>query len=398
MLKKSISVLLTVILILALCLPVQAAFPQTHEEAKSKRSLSANTGLENNWVDAPMTLYNESENTADVSARFDISGYNLLSSDTELTLSNRGKERDFYVWAAVDYFVRNGTGEYVLSSTGATLRNSGFVTRDVAESSVEDGAARKKLYAGESISFSASQLNDGYTGKTRGSDMLYRITVYLEYPDEGDFGMYWYSTYYYRVDEAEVARRQDEEGKAQEEGVKGQGNISFTDVPEDAYYHNAVMWALINGVTTGTSATTFGPNDPCTRGQVVTFLWRAKGCPEPKSSANPFTDVKESDYYYKPVLWALENSITTGTTATSFEPETACTSGQVITFLWRAEGEPKARGTSTLAKIYPDQYYTKALAWAELGGLLEGTGREFLPAAESPRADIVTYLYRNLTK
>ena len=181
-------------------------------------------------------------------------------------------------------------------------------------------------------------------------------------------------------------------------GVSGEksdktGN-PFTDVPADAYYADAVKWAYENGITTGTSATTFGPMDTCTRGQVVTFLWRAKGCPEPTSTVNPFTDVKETDYFYKAVLWAVENGITNGMTETTFGPKETCTSGHVVTFLWRANGQPAAVGESTL--VESGKWYSNAVAWADSVGLLSGTGIAFAVGNNAPRADIVTYLYRDI--
>ena len=172
----------------------------------------------------------------------------------------------------------------------------------------------------------------------------------------------------------------------------------FTDVPSGAYYTDAVLWALNNNVTTGTTATTFAPYDTCTRGQVVTFLWRAMGQPEPTTRTNPFRDVKTTDYYYKAVLWAAENGITTGTSATAFSPSQTCTNGHVVTFLWRAEGEPAASGSSSLANSFSRSYYTDAVAWADTNGLLANAGAAFNPASQSPRANIVTYLYRDLAE
>lgn len=156
------------------------------------------------------------------------------------------------------------------------------------------------------------------------------------------------------------------------------------------------MWALENGITTGVTATQFQPNATCTRGQVVTFLWRAKGCPEPKTKTNPFTDVSSSGAFYKAILWAYENNITTGTTATTFNPNGTCTSGHVVTFLWRADNQPSASSSSPIASANPGKYFTNAVAWAESNGLLRRTGKTFSPTAQSPRADIVTYLYRDI--
>ena len=167
-------------------------------------------------------------------------------------------------------------------------------------------------------------------------------------------------------------------------------NLPFTDVPGGAYYADAVQWALDNGVTTGTTATTFSPNDTCTRGQVVTFLWRAKGEPAPKTAANPFADVKTGDYYYNAVLWAVEQGITTGTSATAFSPTDTCTRAHIVTFLWRCLGQPGRTGQGT--------WYDDAVNWANGAGLLSGTAQAFSPGADCPRADVVTYLYRALTR
>jgi len=175
------------------------------------------------------------------------------------------------------------------------------------------------------------------------------------------------------------------------------GSNPFIDVPAGSYYYDAVQWALANGVTTGVTATQFRPNAACTRGQVVTFLWRAKGCPEPKTKANPFRDVSSSSPFYKAILWAQENNITTGTTATTFSPSGTCTSAHVVTFLWRADGRPAASGPSSLATACDaSAYYTGAVAWADTNGLLSGVGSAFAPGQESPRANIVTYLYRDI--
>lgn len=156
----------------------------------------------------------------------------------------------------------------------------------------------------------------------------------------------------------------------------------FTDVDSTKYYYDAVNWAYENGVTSGISATSFGPDEACTRGQVVTFLWRAAGCPEPKSDNNPFSDVKKSDYYYKAVLWAVEQGITAGTSAAEFSPKANCSSAHIITFLYRATGQGK------------DGWYKEARDWAIAEGLLDGTGLEVNPSELCPRGAVVTFLYR----
>ena len=171
---------------------------------------------------------------------------------------------------------------------------------------------------------------------------------------------------------------------------------AFADVSPNAYYADAVKWAVENGVTKGVSETSFAPDDTCTRGQVATFLWRAKGSPEPATVVNPFTDVDPSSAFYKAILWASENGITSGTSPTTFSPANPCTRAHVITFLWRSRGEPSASGDTPLTDSFPAGYYTNAVKWAESAGLLSGTGETFAPSALCPRADIVEYLYRVL--
>lgn len=166
----------------------------------------------------------------------------------------------------------------------------------------------------------------------------------------------------------------------------------FIDVLEGDFCYDAVNWAVEEGITSGTSDTTFSPFETCTRGQVVTFLWRALGSPESEMSDNIFTDVSDDAYYYEAVLWAYENYITSGTTATTFSPDETCTSGQVITFLWRALGEPDA-DISILPVSEQSQYYAQAVAWAMESNLLNYSTRKFAAENLSPRADIVTYLY-----
>ena len=173
------------------------------------------------------------------------------------------------------------------------------------------------------------------------------------------------------------------------------------DVAGDAYYAPAVEWALKNDITNGTSATTFSPNAGCTRGQIVTFLWRAAGCPEPKSSVNPFTDVEEGAYYSKAVLWAVENGITDGTgDGTTFSPDLTCTRDQTVTFLWRAAGKPAVTADKSFADVSADAWYATAVAWAVENGITDGTGdgTTFSPADDCTRAQIVTFLYRFFVK
>ena len=174
----------------------------------------------------------------------------------------------------------------------------------------------------------------------------------------------------------------------------------FTDVPEDSFYIDPVLWAVEKGITTGATETTFNPNGNCQRAQVVTFLWRAAGSPEPTSTENPFTDVKESDFYYKAVLWAVEEGITNGLTATTFGPFALCNRAQVVTFLYRAMGEPEVTATEhPFTDVAEDQFYFNAMLWAVENGITNGlTATTFGPTAICNRAQVVTFLYRTYNK
>ncbi len=170
----------------------------------------------------------------------------------------------------------------------------------------------------------------------------------------------------------------------------------FKDVKDSDYFAQPVFWAVENGVTNGLSANSFGPNANCTRGQIVTFLWRASGSPEPTKTDNPFNDVKSSDYFYKAVLWAVEKGITTGLSATSFGPNATCTRGQVATFLYRAQGQPEVKSNNNpFSDVKTSDYYCNAVLWAVENDVTQGMGGgKFAPNASCTRGQIVTFLYR----
>ena len=173
------------------------------------------------------------------------------------------------------------------------------------------------------------------------------------------------------------------------------GKNPFTDVPAGSYYEDAVIWAVDKGITKGTSDTTFNPNGICTRAQAVTFLWRAAGSPAAKSSAMPFADVKAGSYYETAVLWAVENGITKGTSDTMFSPDATCTRAQIVTFLWRSQKSPAAGMANPFADVAADTYYIDAVLWAVKHNITVGTTFSiFSPDEECTRAQIVTFLYR----
>ena len=168
----------------------------------------------------------------------------------------------------------------------------------------------------------------------------------------------------------------------------------FYDVPNNAYFYEAVKWAVKNGITTGVGDNLFAPEQPCTRAQIVTFLWRAAGSPEPKGAASGMTDVVSGSYYEKAVAWAIENGITTGTTTSTFSPDATCTRAQSVTFLFRAIGK-LVDSKAEFSDVLTDSYYANAVAWAVENGVTNGIGDGlFGPDNSCTRAQIVTFLFR----
>lgn len=191
-----------------------------------------------------------------------------------------------------------------------------------------------------------------------------------------------------------VTKNLSDAGLAAIIGALGNGSLPFNDVTVRDYFYDAVKWAVDRGITSGTSRYTFSPDAPCTRAQVVTFLWRAAGCPQPTSKSNPFADVRADDYFYDAVLWAVEHGITNGTSAKTFSPDATVTRAQVVTFLWRANGQPAA-GNSGFLDVSSNAYYARAVDWAFANGITTGMDYgAFGPDTVCTRAQIVTFLYR----
>ena len=192
-------------------------------------------------------------------------------------------------------------------------------------------------------------------------------------------------------------------GKCSVCGVKESGSEpaeskSFDDVLPGTFYYDAVRWAVENNITKGTGTSTFSPGDSCTRFQIVTFLWRACGCPTAQTAVN-FSDVSPTDSFYAAVQWAVERGITKGTGGSSFSPYATCTRAQIVTFLYRAAGLPAVSSGSRFFDVAPNAFYRDAVAWATERGITKGTSdTTFSPDATCTRAEVVTLLYRTLNK
>ena len=273
------------------------------------------------------------------------------------------------------------------TSGGSSSGSSSSRTYSVTVEDSQNGtvtASPKRAEKGDTVSVTASA-NSGYavsgvTVKTAGGDTV-KVT------DNGN------GKYTFTMPAANVT--------VTAAFSKTQATVSFADVSSDSYCADAVKWAVENGVTNGTTAATFSPNAACTRGQIVTFLWRAAGSPAPKTTVNPFTDVAADAYYAKAVLWAVENGITNGTTATTFSPDAPCTRAQAVTFLFRsaiANGleavtlQELVSGFSDAASL--PGYAVSAMNWALANGIVQGNGGALMPNNTCTRGQIVTFLYR----
>ena len=273
------------------------------------------------------------------------------------------------------------------SSGGSSSGSSSSRTYSVTVEDSQNGtvtASPKRAEKGDTVSVTASA-NSGYavsgvTVKTAGGDTV-KVT------DNGN------GKYTFTMPAANVT--------VTAAFSKTQTTVSFADVSSDSYCADAVKWAVENGVTNGTTAAAFSPNAACTRGQIVTFLWRAAGSPAPKTTVNPFTDVAADAYYAKAVLWAVENGITNGTTAATFSPDAPCTRAQAVTFLFRgaiANGleavtlQELISGFSDAASL--PGYAASAMNWALANGIVQGNGGALMPNNTCTRGQIVTFLYR----
>lgn len=313
-------------------------------------------------------------------------------TDVMFTVSNQGGTQDCYlVVHAIDYnpMSKSAAKEQYGSDersddisrisgdtvyVGSTYWGGNYLCAGSVWESGSNGAADEALHigAGQSVSFHLP-------GNVKDGDFC-RLYVDVYYPQaSGGESMFW-SCYDILMDNSIVPA----------EEIPPTIGEKFSDVAADAYYSDPVAWAVEKGITTGTSATTFSPNNTCTTAQILTFLWRAKGSPEP-SVANPFADVKDTDYYYKAALWAYENGMISGTT---FGGGTPCTRSSTVTYLWKLAGQPVPQGANPFADVSGD---AKAVVWAMEQGITSGTSATtFSPDATCTRAQIVTFLYRDM--
>lgn len=395
--KRILALALALTLCLGLTATVFAALPSYNVIASRIGVSSSPNENDDIIVDGKLKLVRYLNTEKSIKSTFELPSRWVIDDDTKLTVSNLSpSDCSDVLFVDVVAFTKSNDSSYVSVENdvnGNPVRQFAYTAsgwKTIAPNNNHTPINITSDYygipAGKEVSFTGAKLRALIDSDIE--NPIFVLMVYYASPS-GDDGYDISQIPMYYLLEANNKLAAEIKGEKYEEPADSSN--PFTDVPADAYYHDAVLWALDKNVTTGTSKTTFSPSATCTRGQVVTFLWRAMGCPEPASTENPFTDVTESDYFYKAVLWAVEKGVTNGTTDTTFGPNGTCTSAHVVTFLWRANGKPAANTDGT-------NYYDEAVAWANSQKLLDGTAVPFAPDNLSPRADIVTYLYRVLGK
>ena len=295
----------------------------------------------------------------------------------------------------------NATKTYTFTASYTGAENGNYSNKDAMCTVVVTHHSSSSSNPTYSVTTPSKSENGGVAVSSKNARKGDTVTVTVT-PDAG-----------YQLDKLTVT---DKNGNVLKLTDKGDGKYSFTmpdgkveikavfakkvetspfgDVSADAYYYKAVQWAQEKGITDGISSNLFGPKQPCTRSQIVTFLWRAAGSPEPKGTAAGMTDVVPGSYYAKAVAWAVENGITTGTAEGTFSPDATCTRAQAVTFLARAQNA-KATGKTAFSDVPADSYFADAVAWAQANGVTTGTtATTFSPDDDCTRAQIVTFLYR----
>lgn len=400
--KKILSFALTLAVCLGLTITVFA-----EEDAWSCISIKAST----EWVSLGRDLDAlERQVFIDVVTEATLKDVNVLNDGTTFTILNDGGNYDIYVYLRT--YRKVGPNE--------TIEYNDFETDELI--TIRDAAG--KYYAGSGVSYLATELppwgaqngttpvgNGMYwimdTEATPGSTNILLLkngeSVSFTLPSGGQNTLYALTAEYYNDEEENtyytsgnffVDTQTANTIRASQAGHSITPAVSaFADVPAGAYYEDAVKWAVEKNITSGTSKTTFSPSATCSKAQILTFLWRANGSPEP-TAANPFTDIKSSDYFYKAALWAAEKGMVSGTT---FGANTDCTRAMTVEYMWKAAGSPATADKASFNDVPANANYAQAVAWAVEQKITSGTGKNtFSPSSTCTRGQIVTFLYRAL--
>ncbi len=309
-------------------------------------------------------------------------GYTADDSSLLIDVTGFDIEGNYYFGSLYEGYGKQESEKITITNTGTAAQNNiRVVWLDAEDGKGPQGDQYFTIHAPESIQLMPGESQDFTielkTGLPAGTHSGY-LLIYFDIMVEGTV---------YRVADTHLIQ------------AAISSPVQFTDVPDDMWYADAVKWAVVEGITSGMSDTLFDPDGLCTRAQAVTFLWRYYDCPTPDYSKNPFTDISIDDWYYDAVLWAVENGITKGTSETTFSPDDTCTRAQIVTILWRADGIPTLiDAANPFTDVSKADYFYDAVLWAVDFGVTQGmSATSFEPNTVCSRAQIVTFLYRYYT-
>ena len=378
----------------------------TKQEIKNRDTISAFNGEDEVEYSDLFTWFDESSYSAIVGTdkTFTVNGINVMGSGPagDLLAAPKG--------ATVTVYDKNGKEEKSLATTvgeGGEFKvnfpASGIYTVEVS------GTASYAHYRSApvvpsrctvSVSSGGSGSNAGAADRTRAREVMDLIDKIGTVTEDSKDAIEAARNAYNQLNEEQKAlvSNYDDLVAAEKKYAQLTNTVLFSDVSKGDFFYDAVYWAVEAGITNGTGADVFTPNASCTRAQMVTFLWRAAGEPKAKSTSCSFADVDRGAYYYEALLWAVENGITSGTGSKTFSPNANCSRAQMVTFLWRAAGEPKVMNAADIfADLDRSAYYYEALLWAVENGITTGTGSNtFSPDANCTRGQTVTFLYRSM--
>ncbi len=402
--KKVLSLALALAMCLGLTVPALAAEkPKDAKEAFQNVSLRypLGNGVDGTFdfgisVEKPWTQFYQDwieEDGKEVTHAMD--GYLVMRKNTVFTLTNSDPAGSTsFMRIYLTTYTNRGNNRYEHEAwphREYLTRKDGFLSD---ECDPDDAGGLVELTGGQSFQF---------TLPDAGADVIYELEIEKYYPefehettDEAGntypVTPYWYRYLYLKVDEAAVdqgLKDLGDAGTSPEPAAPAAGN-RFTDVADSSPYKDAILWAVEKEITSGTTKTTFSPNTNCSTAQILTFLWRANGSPKPAKS-NPFTDVKSGEYFTDAAVWAHEKGLVSGT---AFGGSTPCTRAMAVTYLWKAAGSPSAKAAS-FTDVPADADYANAVAWAVEQGVTAGTSdTTFSPDKVCTRGQIVTFLHR----
>ncbi|MGO5022014.1 S-layer homology domain-containing protein [Lawsonibacter sp. LCP25S3_G6] len=345
---------------------------------------------------------------------YPVEGYYTIPADASLTLFNQGGVQDCYLTISVVSFEEMDKAQIEAKYARKIEKQNSLTPDEPVELEEEltyyvysetDWGGKYLLDDGTWVN-GASNPQNILKVEERGSHtfslpdavegQMYRVDFQAHYPKSKKPDYYYFWRFYVKIDsQAQSGSESTEESGGQTEPQEPEQPAAFSDVAANAWYAKSVAWAVEQGVTSGTGSNTFSPKKTCTTAEILTFLWRAAGSPQPTTTDNPFSDVAEDAWYRTPALWAYEQGLVSGP---QLSGDTPCTRANTMVFLWKLAGAPEMDAPA-FSDVDPDADYAQAVAWAVQEGITSGTGEAaFSPEAICDRSQIVTFLYQNFGK